>query len=250
MHAIKARNALTALAAAIIACAALPADADESAAADCSAIRSRITITGRGEVEAGPDEAVLSFTTRQSDKAAAAARNSCERVMTAFLKSLEGIGLKGDAVDAGSISLYPRISYDEKRRKQVTDGYEAARTVQIRLSDFSKIPQVTDLAMTSGFNEAGGFSYRVRDDSKYRYEADEKAIRDAREQAEHLAAGFGLKLLKPCELSFDRGGARPVFNGQVRLMSVQAEDAKAPESRYSPGTQVVSSTVNAVFAAQ
>ena len=38
--------------------------------------------------------------------------------------------------------------------------------------------------------------------------------------------------------------------GEMRLMSVQSDAAKAPESRYTPGTQVVSSTVNAVFAAQ
>lgn len=241
----------TLLAASLLLCASAPALAEYGgAAADCSAIKSRITITGHGQVEASPDEAVLSFTTRQSDKAPAAARNSCERVMTAFLKSLEGIGVKGESVSAGSISLYPKVSYDEKRRKQVTDGYDAERSVQIRLSDFSKIPQVTDMAMASGFNEAGGFSYRVKDDAKFRYEADDKAIADARAQAEHLAEGFGLKLLKPCELSFERGGGRPAFNGEMRLMAVQSDAAKAPESRYTPGTQVVSSTVNAVFAAQ
>jgi uncharacterized protein YggE len=248
---MKFKNAATALAAAILACSCMPAFADDGgAAADCSAIKSRITITGRGVVEAEPDEAVLSFTTRQSDKSPAVARSKCERVMTAFLKSLEGIDVKKDAVNAGSISLYPKMSYDEKHRKQVTDGYEAARTVQVRLSDFSKIAEVTDLAMSSGFNEAGGFSYRIKDDAKYRYEADEKAIADARAQAEHLASGFGLKLLKPCELSFERNGARPVFNGQLRLMAAKADNAAAPESRYTPGSQTVNSTVHAVFAAQ
>ena len=103
--------------------------------------------------------------------------------------------------------------------------------------------------MSSGFNEAPGFTYRVKDDSKFRYEADEKAIANARSQAEHLAKGFGLKLLKPCHLSFMRDEPR-LLNSNARLMSVSAQKSEAQESRYTPGSRLVTSRVSAVYAAQ
>lgn len=224
------------------------ANADDDAV-DCSASGSRITVIGYGEVEAQPDEAALNFSVRAAGKTPQEARDLCERSVTAFLKGLSGRGIKDDAISAGSISLYPKISYDEKRRRQVNDGYEALREVQVLLTDFSLIPKVTDLAMSSGFNEAPGFTYRVKDDSKFRYAADDKAIADARAQAEHLAKGFGLKLLKPCHLSFMRDEPR-LLNSDVRLMSVGAQKAEAPESRYTPGSKRVTSRVTAVYAAQ
>ncbi len=232
--------------------AALAADyaCAQGAMTDCSQLRASMTVQGYGKVEAQPDEAVLSFTASTQNKDAKVARSECEKQATLFIKAVKDSAGKDAAVDSGSITLQPRYVYDKKSQKQLLDGYTASRDIEVRTGKFDLIADLTEQAVASGITEVNGFSYRIKDESALRKQADEAAIADAKDKADRLAKGFGVKLLKPCQLSF--GDARneimrPYNAKGARLMSVQA-DAVPEAAEYTPGAVSVESSVRAVFA--
>jgi uncharacterized protein YggE len=219
---------------------------------DCSQLNGRMDIYGSGSVEIMPDEARLNFSVISKEKNVKDAYAKCEEHTGAFQKALKAMDIKKEDVIAGSVTVEPVYEYDEKQKKQVLQGYEARRSLTVKTADFSKISLISDEAVKNGVNSVEGFEYGLKDESKARAQADEKAIADARAQAQRLSEGFGVKLLKPCSLNFERQNdhIRPVY----RLMSVNAAavapEAAAPQPRseYSPDKIVIRSGVRAVFA--
>ena len=222
----------------------------QGAMTDCSQLRASMTVQGYGKVEAQPDEAVLSFTSTTQNKDAKAARSECEKHAALFIKTVKDTAGKDVAVDSGSITLQPRYVYDKKTQKQLLDGYTASRDIEIRTGKFDLIADLTEQAVASGITEVNGFTYRIKDESALKKQADEAAITDAKDKAARLAKGFGVKLLKPCQLSFGdtrTDNIRPYNAKGVRLMSVQA-DAMPEAAEYTPGSVSVESSVRAIFA--
>lgn len=220
---------------------------------DCTSLHGTMDISGYGKVQIRPDEARVTFNVSERNDKAQAAREECEKKALAFQQALDKLKVDKKDVLAASISLQPRYVYDKKQEKQVLEGYEASRAIEVKLSDFALIPQVTDAAMAAGINEIGGIEYRLKDERAVKREADSRAIADALDQAQRLADGFGVKLLKACSLSFQGRSNPAVFRAQ-RMMGANAvmlsaeSDAPEAEAQYNPDELTVESTVHATYA--
>lgn len=242
-------NYLAALAAVLALCTGTGAGADELL--DCSAALGHITVTGKGKIEAEPDLARLSFTVTENAQEAVSARNAAEEKISSFLEALIQHGIPREKIAAGSITVLPQYTAD-RNGSRVQNGYQAVRAVVIELEDFSLISLAGDLAMESGINGIGGFEYLIRNEKELKLQADAEAIADAKDQALRLAEGFGVKLSKPCSLSFGTS-SRPVLryragsprNLQTRAASLPAEGESAA---YMPEKLTVESIVEAQFA--
>lgn len=242
------RFRIVALSVALVLCSASFAQGVQT---DCSQLRGSMEISGHGQLEAAPDEARIYFNLSSQKQKAADARKNCEDTALKFQKSLEALKLDKKQVLAGSITLQPHYTYDKKQEKQIQDGYTAERHIEVRTADFTLIPAITDAAMDAGVTEIGGIEYRIKDESALKKQADELAIKDARDQAQRLAEGFGVKLLKPCSLSFSQRQNHPGYL-QSRMMSVNAvalgAENSSEQAEYNPENMTIESYVRAVFA--
>lgn len=223
----------------------------EGAGVDCSKINGSMTIQGYGRVQADPDEAVLNFTSSDIKKDAKEAQSECEKKTLSFINALNNLGINKDSIESGSITLEPRYEYDKKQQKQLLTGYRAERAILVRTDKFDLIAQITQLAVNSGIDEINGFNYRIKDGSALRQQADQLAMADAQDQAKRLAAGFDIKVLKPCQLSFNNNrhqdnDPRPLMMS-ARLMAANDEGANNA-AEYTPGKMTVESYVNVIFA--
>lgn len=227
-------------------------DAMAGSQTDCTSLHGTMDITGYGKVQIRPDEARITFNVTELKDKAQEARDACEKKALAFQQALDKLKVDKKNVLSASISLQPHYTYDKRQEKQVLEGYEANRTIEVKLSDFALIPQVTDAAMNAGINEIGGIEYRLKDESAVKREADSRAIADARDQAQRLADGFGVKLLKACSLSFQGRSNASIFRNQrmmsARAVMLTAENSDAPEAEYNPDELTVESTVHATYA--
>lgn len=219
-----------------------------SAFADSCTQSGVIEVVGHAKVDVMPDIAVLSYSARDENKDSVKARNSVEKKITSLYDKALSLGVKKEQIISGSITLYPKYHYTDKS-KRVFDGYFCSRDIVFKIDDFSLIEKITTAAVDSGIGDINGFGYEIKDTTAIKKEADTKAIADARDQAQRLADGFGVKIKKACSLKFEdnnSNGFYPKNRAAVSLMAVKAEAAPAA-TEYMPEKQSVESNVYATF---
>lgn len=216
----------------------------------CGDTTGRISVSGQGEVKVQPDRVSIDYNVSARKNTADEARKEVEKVIGSFFDSVKDVKFADEkGPTAGTISVYPR--YETKDGKQTLTSYEARRNVQVILDDFSLISDVNDKAMAAGINEISGMRYLVSDAEKYRNEAAKKAMESVKAQAEMLAGGFGVKVDRPCQISYNSNyGPVPVYRNTA-VMKASADSAGGIESVpavYSPEPVEINAHVSADFA--
>ncbi|MBQ2382023.1 MAG: SIMPL domain-containing protein [Succinivibrio sp.] len=199
-----------------------------------------ISVTGSASVTATPDVASLSFVSTVFSKDARSARSDVEKKAFILIESALKLGLKKDQIISGSLSLYPVYNYEDNKR--VFTGYNANREITFKVSDFTLIEKLTDLALKAGIDQIGGFTYELKDSSELKKLADAKAITDAKEKALRLAQGFNVKVKGVCRISFSDSQ----IEHAPRFMAVNSAK-QSMVAEYAPSPVNVSSEVNVVY---
>ncbi len=208
-----------------------------------------IEVVGHATVESMPDLAVLNFNAKEENKDSKKARNTVEKKITSLYDKALSLGVKKEQIISGNITLYPKYHYTDKG-KRVFDAYFCSREIVFKIDDFSLIEKITSAAVESGISDINGFSYEIKDTSALKKDADSKAIADARDKANRLADGFGVKIKKACSLRFDGNNSniRYVRNRAAVSLMKASVDAVEPATEYLPEKQTVESNVYATFA--
>jgi uncharacterized protein YggE len=168
-----------------------------AAAADVGASPAQRTIqvSGDGQVQAVPDLAVLSLAieTHAATAEEAAARNGAlAQKVTDALKAK--LGDKGKTW-TGGYSLNPEYAdQSHPDGKPVIRGYTAQNTITVQTGALDLVGPLIDAAIAAGANRVNSLDFNLRDDTSARNDAIALAAKDARSQAEALAAALNLKL--------------------------------------------------------
>jgi len=234
---VRAAAAGLALAVAVFASAAASAQSDAN---DNFAVRT-IEVDGSGETRTSPDTADLELAIETQAKTAelAAARNA--ELATKVIDALKSkLGDKGK-ITTGGYSLNPEYSQRPSENPAII-GYTAQNTVTVHSGALELVGTLIDSAIAAGANRVNSLSFSVKDDSKARAEAIAMATRDARAQADALAAALDVKLgkvLKATTVSEQR--PVPIRMGRAMAMSASVE------TPVEPGEVTVPATVSLIF---
>ncbi len=125
-------------------------------------------------------------------------------------------------------------------------GYQARRTIEITVSDFSKISKVIDYAMSKGFNGIDDISYKLKDSTKARDEVRLLAVKDAQKKAKSLAEGFNIKLGKVNTVNYNTADYHSHSYRMYKANMVGAE-AMSSDGVYAPDDLNFSDTVNVTY---
>lgn len=163
-----------------------------SAVAQCQHEQSLVTVTGKGEVLAVPDQVdlVIGVENFAQDSSAARAENTTRLKRIIALLAAVDVDPK-DYQSAGQI-VSPRYKDDEESKKLL--GYFARVEVRVKLRDLKKLADLNSRALAAGattFRQAG---YGTSELSKHRADARALAVKAAQEKAEFLAAQLGQKI--------------------------------------------------------
>lgn len=201
-----------------------------------------IDVTGTATVMRAPDRAAVHLAVETVAETARAARRGNAEAMTAVIDALEGLGLEPAAIRTVSVSLNPQYQRGRDVDSPTIVAYQAANRVRVRVDEIDRVGRVVDAAVASGANRVTGIQFELSDPEAAYHEALERAVAEARREAETLARALGETLGPVIRVS--TGGFRgPIPQGRGRT-SVQMEAVSTP---IEPGELEVRATAHITY---
>ena len=162
-----------------------------------------ITVTGQGEVLAAPDYGTIDVgvTTSATTVAAALQQNNAE--MTRMVASVKKAGVAETDMQTTQFSVAPQHPRTERGGEDYSKviGYSVSNRVTVTVRKIPLLAQVIDAASQAGANSVGSVVFQVKDRDALKDQARTQAMRDARRQAQILAAAEGLTVGKAITIS-------------------------------------------------
>jgi len=195
--------------------------------------RNTIEVQGVGTVSTEPNKAELSVAVEahDSDEASAVVEELATR-SEQLTGALEEYGIPSEDITT------ERYSLGEHSRK---NRYEGEHRFRVEVQDPDAVGEVIDLVADSAADEIRGVNFTITDDRRAELydQAVERAVEDAREEAQLYATAADVSLGDPVSIETSRGGVRP--HRAVELTAASG-DAGAPTTELETGQVTVRAT--------
>jgi uncharacterized protein len=166
-----------------------------------------VVTIGEGVIKRAPDRAWVTISAESRAKTPAEAQKLNATAMNAVLDKIKGLGLPADAIRTSSYDLQPEFDYANNR--QTLRGYVARNAVEVRVDDFPKLGEVLDVAVGAGATNVGGVRFDLKDRSETEQQALQRAVADARAQADTVAKAAGMKVERIMRIEVHRETVLP-----------------------------------------
>jgi uncharacterized protein YggE len=157
-------------------------------------------------------------------------------------KQLKKFGIAPAQIRTTQFQVDPQYDYKDGRQKDPRPiGYRVHNTVEVDILDIKKVGQVIDGAIDAGANRVMGLTFQVRDSEGAYQMALTNAMKNAKKQAEAIAAGAGVKLGNLLWVSTSNRAPAPVYK------SVRAEAMMSADTSISGGEVDIVATVRVKY---
>lgn len=202
-----------------------------------------ISVSGHAEVKAKPDVAYISLSVTTTARQQADAAQDNARRTTALLAALKKAGVKDAQIQTQGYSIQPQ--YDYQPSPPVLTGFQALNSIQVTVTNLSRVGVLLDVATNAGATSAGDVSFDLLDRDAVQNAALTKAVTQARARAEVLAAAAYIAVGRVMSVS---EGSAPVVQPIMMARSAMALKEAAPTTPISAQQITVSSDVSVVYA--
>jgi uncharacterized protein YggE len=192
------------------------------------------TVRAQGEavIRVKPDVARLDVgVVTQAQTAEAAAAENAKRTAAVMATLKKELGANAEIQTSG-YSIHPNYTQPRGGTTAPTiAGYTATNMVHITTSDIAGVGKTIDAATRVGANNIHGIQFGVKDEQASRTQALREAARNARKNAEAMAAGLGMKAGRVVSIS----DSDPVQVIPYRREMMMAAQADAASTSIEPG---------------
>ena len=226
-----------ALAAGLIACSCMTAQAEDS--------RRSITTTGNGVVITQNNRAVMYLAVETMSPDAKQAAQDNANIMTKVKHAVIGAGAAPDKIETDNYTMYPVYEYDKGKVK--SRKYEVNNRMKVVVEDLTKAGAVMDAAISAGANRIENIMFTVRNPGKYKDDALREAAQDARRKADIIAASLGKTVTNIISVTDNSVRVSPrnyMMNARMAGGNDMAESVTTP---MEGGDAKVESSVTVVF---
>lgn len=200
-----------------------------------------LEVSASAAVARAPDRAVVELAVETLAETARAATAGNAESMTAVLVALEDLGIDRSAIQTRSVSLHPRYDRRPNADEPVIVGYQAVNQVTVPVADVSGVGRVIDAAVGAGANRVLGIRFELADREAAYHEALQRAVAQARREAEVAAEALGEVLGPPIRVS--TGGLSTPPGPAPELMAM----ARSMDTPVQPGELEVSASVHITY---
>ena len=147
-----------------------------------------ITVTGTGSAKIVPDRVAFTVGVFTNAPTVSEAFKTNNEKTHAVVNALKSHGVKDAEIQTSNFSIATAYDTDAARTRH---GYNVSNTVTVTREDPNSVSELIQAAVDAGANEANGITFFNSDQNAARDRAIERAVKDARMQAEKIAAGVG-----------------------------------------------------------
>lgn len=218
-----------------------------------------LRVSGQGEARGAPDVARATLGVEVRAATSEEATQQVNEQMSRVIAALKGAGVPDKDLRTEQLSVYfeqehtpPPVPYMLQEAAPATAPgksavkppeapkaeppklprgfYRASNTVEVTIRDLDKASAILGAGTAAGANSMYGLRFELDDDSKLLSAAREKAVADARKNAEELAKLSGVKLGRVVSINENRGfgGPHPMM---MKAEMAGARDASVPVER-------------------
>lgn len=151
-----------------------------------------IKVSGNATVTLAADTATIQLGVNTKKPTVAQAQQENNQLMNAVLQALYGMGLTEKDVITSSFNVYSYTDYTADSQGMLY--YEVDNMLSVTIRDLSQIGAVLDAAMSAGANTTYGISFSSTQENEAYQKALTRAVEDAAQKAQVLAAAAGKTL--------------------------------------------------------
>ena len=197
--------------------------------------------TGKSVISTVPDkvEVVIGISRKETDIKLAQTR--ANEIINTINQKLGELGIPKSDIKTQNYTINP--NYDYQKATQDIVGYSVDVSLLVSTTDFTKVNQVIDLATAAGANQVGSIQFTLSDEKEkqVREEARQKAIDDAKANAQELAKLAGMKLGRIVNVTEDE--ASPQLYLMEKADAVGRGGAAGSPTNVEPGSTQYSYSV-------
>ncbi|MCL4354707.1 SIMPL domain-containing protein [Patescibacteria group bacterium] len=194
---------------------------------------------GVGTVNISPNSFQTEFTINETGNTQKDAQNKGNQKSDEAISLLTQIGIPKNNIKTTGYYINPEYDYSSGRN---IIGYNINIQTTVKSSDLNKINAAIDKLTGLGIN-VGGVNQTIDNEEKYKDEARNKAVEQAKKKAESLAKAGGFKLGKIASI-------KEIEQPEIRPLPVLMEKSTgsaASGTNIQPGTNVITSRVSIAF---
>lgn len=215
-----------------------------------------IAVSGEGEVKALPDVGQFTYSVTREGVDANEATTKAAEASVAVLEYLKAAGVEEKDIKTENYSLYPKYRWEEQPcpmgsmycppGESVPDGFEVTETVQVKVRDLSKAGDLIGGVTEKGATTVSGLSFTIDDDSRYKAEALQLAIADAKAKADVLAKNLDVRIVKMVNY-YEEEIYDPYYGygHGMDMMATPKVGSTSPEPQ--PGERTIQTRVNVTY---
>lgn len=211
-----------------------------------------VSVSGSAIINVAPDVANVSFDLLTKEKTAQEAKEANDAMLKKLNEVLKKYEIKETELKMNYINIHPYYQY--KANSHELAGYEAQKTITIKIKEIDKYNSFIDDLLKIGISNINDVDFAIEDIKTVKNQARIKALEVAREKAELFASSVSKKIVDVIEISDSDSGfhynAQANYRGKLKQAmamtggSDESDEAGVEEER---GNIAVSATVSVVF---
>ncbi|MFL6550910.1 MAG: SIMPL domain-containing protein [Povalibacter sp.] len=204
-----------------------------------------VSVSGQGEVQTEPDQAIVTLGIESRKPRLEDARSDVTKAVDAVLKLTRDLKIDQKYVRATRINVQPEYNWDANAKERNLIGYFVSRQVEVDLRDLDKLGTLLEKATDLGVNQMGDPRLESSKRRDLEREALAKAVQDARLNAEAIGKAAGAKIGNARTITAS-SGFTPVPMARMKTMAMSAEAADASQT-YQSGQMTFTGNVQVEY---
>jgi len=191
-----------------------------------------LQVEADGEYRTRPDMMTIEAGVVSSGPTATRALAANSALAEKLLGAVRTQGVEPRDVQTSELSVSPVMDDDRAERENREPriiGYTARNTIELRLRDLGRAPDIINALFEGGANKVTGPTFSLSDPKPAQRQARAAAVSQAREEAEVYAKAFGMRIARVIRAS-ERGN----FEYDVGN-SIVVTGSRIPRSNVEPG---------------
>jgi uncharacterized protein YggE len=192
-----------------------------------------ISVAGVGKITVEPDSVRIEMEVSFSGMDLRVAKPKVDKVMAALLEVVKQMKVAEDDVTATELQVHRE--YGDESQNDI--NLEVSRSITVTLRQIAQLEEFLNASIEAGANRINSIVLETSKEKDLRDKALTLAINDAKQQANKIAAGLGVKIGKVHKVTGDEGPYVTLLSAPINGLS--AETYRPAKIKVSVGIGVV-----------